>query len=203
MSEPSPKLEAALQHVAPEWDEARTSHTLEGIADRRAKRRARTAAIAGSCALLALGVAGALSLAWPMADTAAEPALAAPWRKALEFADGSRVYVRDDRSQVVVARAEGGLTEVALTRGRARFVITPKVDRRFRVVAGEVAVEVLGTIFDVERATEGVRVEVERGRVAVNWSGGRTELGAGEARLFARGEEAPAQDSQQDARGKA
>jgi transmembrane sensor len=193
MSEPSTKLDAALQHVAPEWDDARTTRTLAGMAARRAKRRARTAALAGGCALLAIGVASALSIT-SMSSTANVPAnaAAAPWRQALEFTDGSRAFVSDDRSQVVVARAEPAVTEVTLARGRARFVITPNRERRFRVIAGDVEVEVLGTIFDVERFADGTRVEVERGRVAVSWPGGRTELAAGEARLFGRSERARA-----------
>ncbi len=185
MVEQSAKIERAVQHVAADWDEARTARTLEGIAGRRAKRRARATAIGSACALSAIGLAMALSSAFPAAKAPADADAPPPWRKALEFADGSRAYVRDDKSQVVVARAETAVTEVALARGRARFVITPNPTRRFRVAAGPVEVEVLGTVFEVDRTVDGTRVEVERGRVAVVWPGGRTELGAGDGQLFA------------------
>jgi transmembrane sensor len=47
-------------------------------------------------------------------------------------------------------------------------------------------VQVLGTEFELERVRQRTRVVVLRGRVAVTWPGGRSELAAGEAGWFPR-----------------
>jgi transmembrane sensor len=180
MTEPLPELEAALQHVAAPWDEARTARSLQAAQRKRAARRLRAGVIAGAAAacMLAAAVYAAVLLQ-PSAQLAD-----AGWRPSLELADGSRAFVRDDRSQVVVARVASGLTELTLLRGSARFDVTPNPERRFRVRAGDVVVQVLGTAFEVERSAAGTHVAVTRGRVAVSWPAGSTELGAGEARWF-------------------
>jgi transmembrane sensor len=59
-------------------------------------------------------------------------------------------------------------------------------ERVFRVRSGAVTVQVLGTAFELERQAERTRVAVLRGRVAVLWPTGRTELSAGEAGWFPR-----------------
>ena len=59
---------------------------------------------------------------------------------------------------------------VGLVRGRARFDVKHDPSRVFRVEAGNVTVEDLGTRFTLERITTGdehVRVAVEAGRVLV------------------------------------
>ena len=180
MTEPLPELEAALQHVAAPWDEARTARSLQAAQRKRAARRLRAGVIAGGAAacMVAAAVYAAVLLQ-PSAQLAD-----AGWRPSLELADGSRAFVQGDQSQVVVARVASGLTELTLLRGSARFDVTPNPERRFRVRAGDVVVQVLGTAFEVERAATGTHVAVTRGRVAVSWPGGSTELGAGEARWF-------------------
>ncbi len=55
----------------------------------------------------------------------------------------------------------------ALRRGRARFDIVPGGPRTWRVECGDVTVEVVGTIFTVEREGDHVSVVVERGAVLV------------------------------------
>ncbi|HET9959296.1 MAG TPA: FecR domain-containing protein [Polyangiaceae bacterium] len=81
-----------------------------------------------------------------------------------------------------------------LASGRARFDVTPRAERTFRVEARNVAVTVLGTQFTVELLADGVRVGVERGRVEVEWPGERRVLGAGEE-VTAGGEEATVGES--------
>jgi transmembrane sensor len=79
---------------------------------------------------------------------------------------------------------EPGRVDAELARGGATFEVVRDPARRFRVQAGDVAVEVLGTRFTVERLGERARVAVERGRVRVSWPSGSSELGAGESALF-------------------
>ena len=101
----------------------------------------------------------------------------------LTLRDGSSV--RPSRgAQVRLTRDEASRTELSLAQGRARFEVTPNPQRRFRVEAGPVTVEVLGTMFDVERLDEQSRVSVHRGRVRVLWEGGEVVLDAGQRGTF-------------------
>ncbi len=82
---------------------------------------------------------------------------------------------------------EVGPTRVSaiLKAGRARFDVTHVDGRVFRVEAGPVAIQVLGTAFVVDRVSDRAsRVSVERGKVRVFWSGGQSDLSEGEAGLF-------------------
>lgn len=186
MTEPTPELEAALQHVAAPWDEARSARTLQGAQRKRAARRMRARVLGASAALCMAAAVGYFAL------YARPQQVAGGWQPRLELADGSRAFVRDEQSQVVVARVAPGLTELQLLRGSARFDVTHDPARRFRVYAGEVVVQVLGTAFEITRATSSTHVAVTRGRVAVSWPGGGTELAAGEARWFSAGKNASA-----------
>ena len=56
----------------------------------------------------------------------------------------------------------------------------------FRVEAGAVAVQVLGTSFSVERTADGAVVSVSDGRVRVFWNNRFADLGAGETDRFPR-----------------
>lgn len=125
----------------------------------------------------------------PTHTTRAEPSPAA--RRAvgaapLKFGDGTIVVPHDASSEVLVAGMSEAQTSVVLRSGGARFDVTPNPRRRFRVEAGPVLVEVLGTEFDCERRGDQVKVNVLRGRVRVSWPGGERELAAGEEGTFPR-----------------
>jgi transmembrane sensor len=81
---------------------------------------------------------------------------------------------------------------VQVRHGGARFDVAKRPSRRFRVVAGGVTVEVIGTAFVVERAGGEVKVRVDRGRVRVTSARGVSELGAGETGVFPESAPAPA-----------
>lgn len=57
----------------------------------------------------------------------------------------------------------------ALTAGSALFDVSRDPDRPFTVRAGELEAQVLGTVFDVTRSADLVRVSVAEGRVAVSY----------------------------------
>ncbi len=80
-----------------------------------------------------------------------------------------------------------------LRRGRARFEVTHKPQRIFRVDAENVSVEVLGTIFTVERdeATQNILVSVERGLVRVRQFDQEHLLRAGQSLTFTNRIEEP------------
>lgn len=108
-------------------------------------------------------------------EAVAEPrVLALSDRSRVELATGARVVplVNDDSR-----------FELALERGRARFDVTPGGPRAWTIDCGAVQVHVVGTSFVIERATDHVHVEVERGRVRVE--GERVPSGS---RVLGRGE---------------
>lgn len=86
--------------------------------------------------------------------------------------DGSRVELSAD-SALEVLENDGRTFVCALRRGRATFDVVPGGPRRWRVEAGAVAVEVVGTRFRVDRGLGNVVVEVERGAVLVRGDGVR------------------------------
>jgi len=191
MAEPEVVREAALKHVTPAWDEARTERTLEGARRKHARRRTQRLALgAGAAVVLAAVVAGVVLPS--SAPTA--PAVASkpePAERSLSFVDGSQAVLLDDAADVVVARALDTAIDVILRAGRARFEVAPNKERTFQVACGDVIVRVLGTGFELERAGERTHVRVLHGRVAVRWPGGSTELGAGEAGWFPKLAQAP------------
>jgi transmembrane sensor len=105
----------------------------------------------------------------------------------LQLADGSAITPVDRNSLVRTAQVSATRVVVEVVTGAAKFDVTPNLGRVFRVEAGLVAVEVLGTSFTVERlAQDSARVSVHRGRVRVSWDKDAVELGAGEEGVFPR-----------------
>lgn len=106
---------------------------------------------------------------------------AAATERSLRFDDGSEILLRE-RSELSVLSNEGASFVVALRSGRARFSVEPGGPRKWMVDAGELSVEVVGTVFVVERTHEAVVVSVERGKVVVTGAveGDRVILQAGE-----------------------
>ena len=102
----------------------------------------------------------------------------------LRLADGSSVALLEPQTDVAVEHVDEHLVALQLRAGRARFEVTPRTERVFRVRTAEVTVEVLGTIFEVEQRDKRTRVQVTRGRVAVLWDDRREVLGAGDEGLF-------------------
>ncbi|MEZ4367502.1 MAG: FecR family protein [Kofleriaceae bacterium] len=69
---------------------------------------------------------------------------------------------------------------VVLERGTVALSVAPRVGRPpLRVLAGEVAIQVIGTRFTVEREGDGARVDVTEGTVEVTYRGGRTSVHGG------------------------
>lgn len=131
---------------------------------RRRRKPWLAAAVAASCALIAVGV-----MKW-LPDTTS-PATqqwvtAKGERRELQLADGSRV-VLDADSQLRVDFADGH-RDLLLQRGRAHFAVAHDSARPFRVQAGGIVSQALGTRFSVARAqADQVAVVVDEGRVRV------------------------------------
>lgn len=130
-----------------------------------------------AAALAAVAMGGLLwSQTWPRTyDTETGE------RRLIRLADGSRIHL--DTASEVSVRLLGDRRELKLISGQALFTVAHDVDRPFTVKAGEIDVIALGTRFDVRRTTDGVRVTLLEGRVAVRRPGSPSaewRLGPGE-----------------------
>ncbi len=111
-----------------------------------------------------------------------------PAAHSLLLDDGSEIDSDSAQPGLQVSEQTPTRTTVRLRTGEARFRVRHDARRVFRVDAGAIQIEDLGTVFHVAHEAGGkVRVGVTEGRVAVLWpaSGSRVELGAGEDRVFA------------------
>jgi transmembrane sensor len=203
MPEPTRDIDRALGSIDERWDAARTERTLTGLHDKRRRsssRRRVLVATAASCGIAAL-VFWQLSPSPSVAPTISPQPTAAASDLRMQLADGSEVALRDAQTRVVVRRASSSALELDMPAGVARFDVVHREQRVFQVQCGEVVVKVLGTAFELERDGARTRVSVSRGRVAVSWSTGRTELSAGEAAWFPRAVESSPSAPVLDARG--
>lgn len=174
-------LDSARKHVEVAWTPERNRAAQRALMQRLAGRRSRRAATLMAAAAAAL-LTGYLVQPEPV-KTSSAPAVQQN-SAVFQLEDGSRIEPLGPAS--IVQRHEDSKARalVELVRGRARFTVTKDPARAFRVFAGPVTVEVIGTVFVVERAADTVHVQVERGRVRVSRGQENTELGAGEARFF-------------------
>lgn len=149
------------------------------------KRKLRTALVSCTAAAAAVGMllyAPALEL-WIKADqwTGISP-------QTITLTDGSRAILDGD-SAISIHYSETG-RDIALLRGNALFEVRHDAARPFRVTAQDGMVEDVGTVFDVQKNTDHVRVTVSQGLVDVHGSattGSALRLGAGERTSYAHG----------------
>jgi transmembrane sensor len=179
------RASAASAHVRPHWDESRAAHLIERTAARQRRERIARGAAWGTLAAAALAL-----LAWSATDPSPPTVSSAPPPHApvspgvLRFADGSAVIPMEPGTEVLVDSARLSAIELELTRGAARFEVTPSLPRAFAVQAGHVRVSVVGTVFTVRRTEGEVDVEVIEGVVRVTDGDAETTLRAGERRVF-------------------
>lgn len=208
MSEPSRQIREALTQVQPPWDAARTERTLVALPRRRRSKRLRRALMSSLSGALMLGVGlwfisspasrdRPLRITQPVASQRGPRADIAPASsgdvRLLRLSDGSSVSLLDAQTDVAVDGVDEALVALRLKRGRARFEVSARPERVFRIRTAELTVEVLGTVFEVEQRDGRTWVQVSRGRVAVLWGDERAELRAGQEGLFpADSEPAPA-----------
>ena len=105
-------------------------------------------------------------------------------RRRLRFRDGSIAILQSAETVLEPVSVENRRIVNVLRAGAARFEITKRPGRLFRVIGGDAIVEVLGTKFELARVGAGLRVHVGEGRVRVSWAGGERRLGRGESGVF-------------------
>lgn len=193
MTEPmldDPELESVLtraRRASPPFTLARQQQLIWKVRGRvqeshvRIKRLWTAAAMAAGLLLAVTGyrfLAGEPAKA-PVASTAPSPNVE-HW----DLRDGSRIMVESRETVVKKTLDSGTATSFDLDAGSATFDVARRPERVFRVKAGAVTVEVLGTHFRVARQGQKADVSVTRGRVLVSWPGGAQTLAAGEAGTF-------------------
>jgi transmembrane sensor len=192
LDERSQGLAAAAEHIDAEFGAPRIERGVKSLERRIARRRAVRGGVLG---------AGATSLVllalWLTNVREPEPLATRDAMSQLETRDGSEARGIGRESVLALERDAADEVRLRLVRGKGHFEVKPNRQRRYRVRAGEVEVEVLGTAFIVERlparapATERTRVRVEHGVVRVTFRGGSATLHAGDEGLFPPLPEAP------------
>jgi transmembrane sensor len=184
------RIQSAKAQVDVAWTDERAQVVGRQMI-RRKKRRAtvRAAAFVVST-LVVLFVVGLGARRWLLSANVPNTAMApldASAPAIITLADGSVVTPVGRDSVVRTAQTTATRVVVEVVRGAAGFDVAPNPSRLFRVEAGRVAVEVLGTNFSVERLPgEAVKVSVQRGRVRVSWDQEAVELAAGQQGTFPR-----------------
>lgn len=129
-----------------------------------------------------------MSVAPPAPPADHQAASTAARKLRIKLRDGSLARAFDgdgeERCNMNVRDERPERTVIELSRGRAMFEVSKNPRRLFRVEAGGLAVEALGTKFSVERLGDSTRVTVQEGRVRVLWAAHYAELAVGQSGEF-------------------
>jgi hypothetical protein len=139
----------------------------------------------GAAALIAASAVAVAVIARSGDATVAEREVASmittPVGGTSQFTVGDAVMVAGADTSVEVKHGDDGGITLVLARGSVDCDVAPRNGRPpFHVLAGDIAVEVVGTRFTVTR-TPTERVDVTRGKVRVTAPGGSWLVGAGES----------------------
>ena len=186
-------LEVARQELLPQWSDERSARLYAGTLQRGRRRVATRAGLASLCAIAAIGWfgVGTPHTSPKGQDAALTAAVSAPATQSaagsghtVRLADGSHADLVSEQTELEVAVNEPNRIRLRLLAGSAHFDVVPNHVRIFEVEAAPYRVEVIGTVFDVERTTHGVRVGVTRGKVRVYGPNGDEMVVAGQIRRF-------------------
>jgi transmembrane sensor len=186
MPEVAERIVAARSRIEPDFSPEREERVRLALSTGlRRQRQKRVAAVAALGTLVLL--LGVLIGRQPVRAPSVPQAVAqVPERQAIslvELQDGSSVTARSRDARVETVEVGAEQVTLRLEAGAARFSVTPNPNRPFRVLAVDVTITVLGTVFNVALESAGVRVSVERGRVRVTGPTSSRELTAGESSL--------------------
>lgn len=181
MKEPTPPTPLGAQLHVP-VDEARLARVWSRVEPRVAQPSRAWPLALGGLALAAAAVVaarvtpprevtrspGPLALASSRGGVSLDAALREGGARGTPVAlsDGSVIHLAPGTA-VEALENTGARVQLLLRRGRARISVSPGGPRRWSVEAGALSVEVVGTVFRVDRDGATVRVAVERGRVLV------------------------------------
>lgn len=174
------RAQIARAEVDADWQGSRPEQVRQHMHRRvRRRRQVRRAASVVATLLAVFSGTHLLMRQKPQTDLSQDP-------KQISFADGSRVEKQTSDTQLETLEVSAHRVRVALHQGKARFRIQRNPRRSFVVQANDITVEVLGTVFDVERdsALQHVRVAVSEGLVQVTSNSEKVVLRPGETRTF-------------------
>lgn len=147
-------------------------------------RRSRMPYLLGAAALAAAVLALVMFVRRtdaPTREVASPSRVVTPVGGESRFIVGDAVIDAKSDTSVEVQHGENGAITLVLARGAVDCDVEPRHGRPpFRVIAGDLKVEVVGTRFTVTR-TPALRVDVARGKVKVTSSTGTTLVEAGES----------------------
>lgn len=154
-------------------DEDTLAAVWSGVERGRARYRRRRWAMSGAAAAVVVGLVGAWLAQRPSSRAPAPLTLAVAPPLSGQLVAGP-VRLSDDSvitatpgSRLEVIENSGHRLQLSLRAGQARFEVTPSTGREWHVAVGELSVDVVGTVFTIERTPEATRVAVERGSVVV------------------------------------
>lgn len=188
MSDFMERLATARDYVSPQWTAEREVRVRVGMEQRRRTRARRQTAFALTSLSVLTAVALFFALRGPFVvdrPVAVAPPKAVQPASLFQLPDGSSVSARTNDARVQPVEVTERAVTLKLESGAAKFAVTPNPARPFRVLARNVTVTVLGTVFDVALEGNNVRVSVEQGRVRVDSGTSTRELSPGETALFA------------------
>lgn len=170
------------RRAAPVFGLGRQQQVIWGVRRRLQRAPLAVRRLAPLVAAASLFCALAAAYVWfrPPAEELTRSARDEHW----ELRDGSRILIETPNTQITKRRESNTEVVFELKAGAASFDVAHRPERAFRVQAGPVQVEVIGTKFRVERRDERTEVSVERGRVRVSWSDDSTELSVGEHGVY-------------------
>jgi transmembrane sensor len=183
------------EKIEPSWRPERERVSRAAIDRRASKRRAmaRAGAVVAALALVAGGagaIVGMRTHAPPATEAVSLSTRAAPAPMAAIPAAPTAVatvtVTQLSPETVLDPMPDHHGRGFALRSGGARFMASHDAGNPFTVIAGDLTIEDLGTIFTVQYlAADKVEVAVEEGSVKVHARGAEAALGAGERRAFA------------------
>lgn len=202
LSRASEKLRSSLSD--PEWNGEREHAILAGVKREWSNGQARRrwpALAAAAVLLVATGTVLAIEgrSFWSAKKVAEAPAMGTVTQQEVSrevvLRDGSIARLIGENSAVRVDKDEPAFVSLTLLSGGAHFDVTHNEQRAFHVLAGDVVVEVVGTIFRVEYTADlAIRVSVDRGRVKVQQGSRTAEVAAGDSIVFPGGPSVAAKD---------
>lgn len=179
----SEQPEDLLSGLGEDWDPIRVDANLGLVhAKMRAQAKRRLVVGAGAAVLCAL----ALLIYFVPSEERADAGC-------VQLADGSTATPLETGGEVVVDSSGDALTVLSLMSGGAVFSVERNPGRTFRVIAGDVVVEVIGTRFRVEVLEDRVEVEVFEGIVRARRGAQSVELRRGMTQVFELGAIEPAE----------
>ncbi len=185
----SERLHEASVAASPQFDESTLRHLQGSLRKKVKQRRQRRIAAAVTSAALVLVAGSTWVLTRSTSSVKIEPGPAAKSLAQVEVSADGLVKMAG-AGGVQTTRVTADETQIELMVGAsARFSVEPQHGRHVRILAGAVEVEVIGTVFVVDRLEREARVQVEHGTVRVT-SGGIVRLLRGsEVALFSPDEQ--------------